>query len=253
MTEPATQTNALGGVSRRVPAARLGVAVVKDLVTAIVTGQVEPGEILPPEAVLSETFGVSRTVLRESVKRVEEKGMLTVAQGRGTRVNPPSSWNVLDPVVLAALLENDDTLGVLDELAIVRGALEGSMSAAAAERRTPDRSAELAQAFARMAETVSDIEAFAEADAAFHYVVMEQSENRLAANITRILFTRALETNRFVGAARLDSLSVTLDEHRAVFEAIERGDADGADRAMRDHIERAWRRRRLPSRRDDAS
>ena len=124
----------LGAAEARIPAARLGVAVVHDLVSAIVTGEVAPGDSLPPEDALSAHFGVSRTVIRESVKRIEEKGLVTVVQGRGTQAQPSTSWNILDPVVLSALLENDSSLGVLDELATVRSALEGSMSAEVATR-----------------------------------------------------------------------------------------------------------------------
>ena len=55
---------------------RLGSVVVKELVELIVTGQLGPGQSLPPEAPLSDQFGVSRTVIRESVKRLEEKGLV---------------------------------------------------------------------------------------------------------------------------------------------------------------------------------
>jgi DNA-binding FadR family transcriptional regulator len=220
---------------------------VHDLVTAIVAGQVQPGEVLPPEGVLSQNFGVSRTVIRESVKRVEEKGLVTVAQGRGTTVNPASAWNVLDPVVLSALVENDASLGVLDELAVVRGSLEGSMASAAAERRDADRTSELQARFDHMAATIDDFEAYSQADVDFHFTVMEQSENRLAANITQILFTRARESARFTGTPSPEALRLTLEEHRAVLEAIERGDSAAAARAMEHHIAEAWRRRRLPN------
>jgi DNA-binding FadR family transcriptional regulator len=233
--------------SPRTPAARLGVAVVTDLVAAIVTGTLRPNEVLPPEGELSTQFGVSRTVIRESVKRVEEKGLVVVAQGRGTTVNPPSMWNVLDPVVLSALVDHDDTLGVLDELSIVRGSLEASMARAAAERQNAERSAELQAAFDKTAANIGDIDAYNEADAEFHYVIMEQSDNRLASNITRILFARARESRRFTGVPGPDALHATLDEHRAVLEAIIAGDADRAAQAMRDHIATAWARRRPPS------
>jgi len=225
---------------------------VHDLVAAVVTGEVNAGEVLPPEGILSQNFGVSRTVIRESVKRVEEKGLLTVAQGRGTSVNPPSAWNVLDPVVLSALVDNDDSLGVLDDIAVVRGSLEASMAAAAAERRSARRTAELLHAFEHMAETIDDFEAYAQADVEFHFTVMEQSGNRLAANITRILFTRARESSRFNRLPSDEVLRLTLVEHRTILEAIERGDAEGASRAMREHIAEAWQRRRLPThKRDD--
>ncbi|MEO7720393.1 MAG: FadR/GntR family transcriptional regulator [Pseudolysinimonas sp.] len=247
-----------GDGAPRTPAARLGVAVVTDLVAAIVTGDLGPGEVLPPEGTLSQQFGVSRTVIRESVKRVEEKGLLTVAQGRGTSVNPPSSWNVLDPVVLSALVDHDDSLGVLDDLSVVRASLEGSMAAGAAERQTPERTAELSAAYAETVRHADDLArykegdvgyllaeaAYNDADAAFHYTIMEQSGNRLASNITRILFARARESNRFTGTPQAGVPPETLDEHKAILEAIVGGDPAEATAAMVNHITLAWARRR---------
>jgi len=238
----------LGSTPPREPAARLGVAVVHDLVAAIVTGQVQPGQSLPPEAVLTQQFGVSRTVIRESVKRVEEKGLVHIAQGRGTVVLPAGSWNVLDPVVLSALVEHDDSVGVLDELAVVRGSLEGSMAAEAATIRSDDEVAALRASLDYMHETKGD-KRFEQADVDFHVVVMEASRNRLAQNITTILYMRARESTRFVGATTEEAVQLTLDEHARILRAIERGDSLAAENAMREHIRVAWQRRRLPTHR----
>ena len=202
MSETAAPTGGrafLSAGDARTPAARLGVAVVHDLVSAIVTGEVAPGESLPPEGDLSAHFGVSRTVIRESVKRIEEKGLVTVVQGRGTRVQPSTSWNILDPVVLSVLLENDSSLGVLDELATVRSALEGSMSATVASRRSDEDLDQLRTALEHMAATIDDQEAYNQADFDFHSLVMTLSGNRLAENITKILFQRARASQRFTG------------------------------------------------------
>ena len=237
----------LGAAEARIPAARLGVAVVHDLVSAIVTGEVAPGESLPPEDALSAHFGVSRTVIRESVKRIEEKGLVTVVQGRGTQAQPSTSWNILDPVVLSALLENDSSLGVLDELATVRSALEGSMSAEVASSRSAEELEQLRAAFAHMQETIGDDAAYQQADADFHFLVMTLSKNRLAENITNILFRRARASNRFVGAPDRAAYEETLTEHGRVLEAIETGDAAAAEAAMRTHIIDAWMRRRPPN------
>lgn len=120
------------------------------------------------------------------------------------------------------------------------------MAAAVAAEHSADDVDALTRAVDEMAATIADIEAFAEADARFHFLVMELSNNRLAANITRILFSRALESSRFVGAPPVETLRNTLDEHREILAAIERGDAAGADLAMHRHIEDAWQRRRFP-------
>lgn len=229
----------------RPPAARLGIAVVADLVSAIVTGALQVDEVLPPEGELTQQFGVSRTVIRESVKRIEEKGLVVVAQGRGTTVNPPSMWNVLDPVVLSALVDHDDSLGVLDELSVVRASLESSMAAAAAEKQTPERGAQLRDAYDETLRRVGDLQAHNDADAAFHYMIMEQSGNRLASNITRILFARARESSRFTRTPQGEIVpQETLDEHKAILDAILSGDPQLAAAAMKEHIALAWARRR---------
>ena len=68
--------------------ASLGKALTGELVERIVRGVHPPGSSLPPEPVLCETFSVSRTVVREAVKILQEKGLVQVRQGAGTMVNP---------------------------------------------------------------------------------------------------------------------------------------------------------------------
>jgi DNA-binding FadR family transcriptional regulator len=246
---PSDPPAVFAGSARRLPPARLGVAVVHDLVTAIVNGEVPPGQTLPPEEKLAQHFGVSRTVIRESVKRVEEKGLITVAPGRGTTVQPTTSWNILDPVVLSVMLENDDALGVLDDLAIIRGSLEGEMSAETAKRRSEEELALVHDALAAMEQSLDDPEAFPQADVDFHFLVMTLSGNQLASNITKILFQRARSSTRFTGHQSADAHAITLEEHRQVYEAIAAGDAEAAQAAMRAHIIDSWQRRRLPTQR----
>ncbi|GAA4566872.1 FadR/GntR family transcriptional regulator [Planotetraspora kaengkrachanensis] len=230
--------------SRR-PAERLGVAVVSELVELIITGEIPEGELLPPEGPLSEHFGVSRTVLRESVKRLEEKGLVVVAQGRGTQVARSGSWNMLDPVVLSALIDNDESLGVLDELTIVRGNLESAMAGAVATRRTAEELTRIEHALEAMRETQHESDSFRQADVVFHLTIMELSRNRLAENITKRLYRRALESSRYHGMGYEGAFRSTLDEHALVVDAISRRDVEAAERAMRDHIVTSWQRRRL--------
>jgi len=230
----------------RAPSPMLGVAVVEDLVDAIVSGKLQPGDSLPPEGPLSEQFGVSRTVIRESVKRVEEKGLVTIARGKGTQVRPTSSWNILDKVVLTALIKHDDSLGVLDELSVVRAQLESVMAAEAARVRSKDDLATLDAALERMRATVGDDAAFRAADIAFHETVMAMSGNRLAESIARILLDRALASTRYHGVDGSGAPALTLSEHQAIHDAITEADAVRAQDAMNGHILESWRRRRLP-------
>jgi DNA-binding FadR family transcriptional regulator len=245
------QPNAFAFPARR-PAERLGVAVVSELVAIIVTGGIAEGELLPPEGPLSEHFGVSRTVIRESVKRLEEKGLVIVAQGRGTQVARSGSWNMLDPIVLSALIDNDESLGILDELTIVRGNLESAMAGEVATRRTAEELTRIEHALDTMGETQHESDSFRQADVVFHLTIMELSRNRLAENIAKRLYLRALESSRYQGMGYEDAFRSTLDEHARVVEAISRKDVEAAERAMRDHIVNSWQRRRFEAPREEA-
>ena len=240
----AERDSAYPTIASRARTPRLGVTVVAGLVDSIVRGDLPPGSSLPPEAVLCEQFGVSRTVIRESVKRLEEKGLVTVAQGRGTQVLNADSWNMVDATVLSALVANDATLGILDDLSVVRASLEAVIARDAADRRTPAELERLREALARMRDAIEDEPRFNAADLEFHTTVGEMTANRLAANLVSTLFGQARESARFNLRSQLD---VTLHEHEQVFAAIEAGDPDAAEQAMRAHILDAWARRRPPS------
>jgi len=232
-------------IPRRLPVGRLGVAVVAELVDLIVTGQLQEGDLLPPEGPLSDLFGVSRTVLRESVKRLEEKGLVTVSPGRGTQVRARGYWNMLDPVVLSALIDNDESLGVLDELTIVRASLESAMAGAVAGAHSAAELRRLENALTTMRESESETDSFRQADVIFHYAVMEISGNRLAENIAKQVYKRAVDSSRYQGIDPPDAVALTLEEHAAIFDAIARKDVAAAEKAMHDHICGSWERRRL--------
>jgi DNA-binding FadR family transcriptional regulator len=223
---------------------RLGVAVTNELVELIVTGEIPEGGLLPPEGPLSEHFGVSRTVIRESVKRLEEKGLVVVAQGRGTQVARTGSWNMLDPIILSALIDSDESLSILDELTIVRGSLESAMAGAVAAQHTKEELLRIEHVLEAMREMRQESDAFRQEDVVFHFTIMEISRNRLAENITKRLYRRALESNRYQGLGYEGAFTSTLEEHSRVVEAIARHDVAGAQQAMRDHIVTSWQRRR---------
>jgi GntR family transcriptional regulator, galactonate operon transcriptional repressor len=230
--------------SRRRSGARLGSAVVAKLVEDIVGGEYQPGDTLPTEADLGTEFGVSRTVIRESVMLLQDKGLVRIIQGKGTLVLDPQAWNMIDDVILSAVVRHDDTLGILDELIVVRAALEREMAAAAADRATGVQLELISEAFAAMRRSAADTDAFALADVSFHGLVMEISGNRLARAIVSSIHDKARATLRYHGATSAGMIEQTLEEHRAIVEAIARRDAPAANQAMHDHITSAWARRR---------
>src|SRR4051794_36951465 len=173
MVRPYDDCVALQHVHDRKPPwrpARFASVVVEELAEAIVSGSLAEGDVLPTEPVLCEQFGFSRTVIREALKMLEERGLVRVEQGRGTTVQPRDGWNLLDPTVLAIALAHDDDMSLLENLVAVRAVLEREMAVAAASRLAPEELAALAENIAGMRASYDTYEEFRAHDLAFHAI-----------------------------------------------------------------------------------
>jgi DNA-binding FadR family transcriptional regulator len=229
--------------------ARLSEVVINDLVDRIVSGAAPAGSLLPAEPVLCETFGVSRSVIREALKMLEEKGLVHVRRGHGTVVTDADEWSLLDPVVLAATVRHDHGGGMLDDLVEVRVALECDMAARAARRRTDADLAELRAIVRELGGMLDDPERYAATDPRFHDALMRISGNRLSRAVVRAIHEQARASNRYHGDPHPDYLELTQRGHVTILERIEARDADGAAAAVRDHILTTWdeRKRQRPA------
>ncbi|HEX6341153.1 FadR/GntR family transcriptional regulator [Umezawaea sp.] len=222
----------------------LAKAVTAELVERVVRGVHPPGTALPPEPVLCGMFSVSRTVVREAVKVLQEKGLVQVRQGAGTTVNPVVAWNMLDEMVLAATIAEDESLAILDDLVVTRRLLESDMAQVAA--RTADGATldQLRALVDRMDGLVHDPVAYREQDRAFHDTVMRASGNRIARGVIRALESQVATEAGYVGVSGRDLCEASNRGHRRVYERIAAGDGVGAAGAMFTHITEAWLVRR---------
>lgn len=224
--------------------ANLPKAVTAELVQRIVRGVHPPGTVLPPEPALCATFSVSRTVVREAVKVLQEKGLVQVRQGAGTMVTPPTTWNMLDEVVLAATVAEDDSLSVLDDLVVTRRLLESDMAHVAAKVADQEVVDRLRAIVDRMDELVDDPVAYREQDRVFHDTVMRASGNRIARGVVRALESQVIYTASYLGRSEPALCVASNRGHRAVCERIAAHDPAGAATAMFTHITEAWLVRR---------
>jgi DNA-binding FadR family transcriptional regulator len=220
--------------------ANLASAVAAELVSRIVRGQHPEGTPLPTEPVLCETFSVSRTVVREAVKMLQEKGLVQVRQGSGTTVTSRTMWNLLDELVLAATIAEEDGPDVLDDLVVTRRLLESDMAHMAARLAADDTVTQLQALVDGMDELVGDHVAYALQDRAFHDVVMRTSGNRLARAVVRALESQVVNTVRYMGHPHREQCIASNRGHRQVYERIAARDPAGAAEAMFTHITQAW-------------
>lgn len=223
---------------------RLAVAVVEDLVNAIVTEIYPSGTVLPPENVLCDMYAVSRTVVREATTALTEKGLVVSQQGRGTIIQDASSWNLLDPMILSALFRREDGLSYLDNLSEIRASLEASMAAKAARNITPEAAAQLGRQMERLEGLIDTPAGYVHEDVAFHDIIMRLSGDRLSKAIIDSIQSKAVKTYGYSGRLNVEHVRATHEAHKRIYEAIVAGDSEGAAHAMRDHIETSWRKRR---------
>lgn len=223
----------------RRPASLAG-AVARELVVRIVSGTHAPGSQLPPEPSLCETFGVSRSVIREAMKVLQEKGLVVVRQGSGTVVTPPELWNMLDELVLGASITEDRDLTILNDLVVTRRLLESDMAHVAAKVAIPETIERLGSLVDQMDRLVDVVSEYAEHDRAFHDVIMKASGNRIARAVVRALESQAKNTARYMGRIDRDLCIASNNGHRAIYERIAARDAEGAEQAMFQHITEAW-------------
>lgn len=224
--------------------ANLASAVAAELVERIVRGVHPPGAPLPPEPALCEAFSVSRTVVREAVKMLQEKGLVQVRQGAGTTVTAPTMWNMLDELVLAASIAEDQGLGILDDLVVTRRLLEADMANVAARVATPEVVERLRELVDRMDTLVDDHVTYAVHDRAFHDVIMQASGNRIARAVVRALESQVVNTARYMGRPKRALCVASNRGHRRIYEHIAAHDPDGAAEAVFTHITEAWLVRR---------
>ena len=213
-------------------------SIVQDLGIAIVTGTYSDKNPFPVEADLCTQYGASRSVLREAVKMLTAKGLLGARPRQGTWVQPEDSWNLFDPDVMRWLLERKLSLSLLVEFTQIRLAVEPAAAAMAAVEAGPSEKAAVERALDRMIAAERGDDDPLASDIAFHSAVLLASGNRFFAQLRELIET-ALRfsirtTNRFKGV-RLASVN----DHKKVSDAILRGDAAAAERAMRALIEEA--------------
>lgn len=206
--------------------------VVNRIGLAIVRGSYPVGEILPGDADLAETFGVSRTVLREAMRTLSAKGMIVPRAGVGTRVVDRSGWNLLDSDVLAWHLEGEVDIEFLGHLYDMRLCVEPGAARLAAARATPEEAAELIRLADRMGGAESR-EAFAMADLDFHMAFLDATRNPFMRSVGTLIEAALATTFRRSAPADAATVQASAAAHRRIAEAIRDGDGTLAAEATR--------------------
>lgn len=207
--------------------------VVDQLTDSIVSREIAPGTLLPSERELTAQFGVSRTVIRESIQILAALGLVDVRHGVGTLVNAPADWRLEEPLALLLRAERQSLLNWMG----VRKVVEVGFAHLAASQRTPEHLEKIATAIERMRTNANDPEVCMEADMDFHLAVSRATGNTMAPVLMRPILRPLREY--LIEAVRLpDAVERAIDEHQAILDALQLGRADQAAAATEEHLSR---------------
>jgi DNA-binding FadR family transcriptional regulator len=188
----------------------------------IVEGNIPEGAFLPREEQLASQFDVSRQAVREALKVLAAKGLVASRRRTGTHVLPRSSWNLLDPDILAWHPPEHVPPDVFRDLFDLRRAIEPLATELAATRGTDSDIEAIGKALEDMRRAVDDRAAFVDADVEFHTLINAASGNmffdRLSAMYAPMLGASFDLQSRITPPARIRSN--TLPAHTAVYAAI---------------------------------
>ena len=210
--------------------------IAEQLLGQIGARRLKPGDSLPPERELTESFGVGRSSIREALRMLESQGVITSVSGGAFVVSDPAR-PLNSSLRLVFSLDERTSLNDLFEL---RRILECEAAALAAERRSNVHLDEMDAAVAEMDASLGDADGagrFIDADLRFHLAVAEATANRLVLHsmqAVRDLVRRALLTIVLIPG----SPGSAVGEHRAFRAAIASGDSGSAREEMRAHLAR---------------
>ncbi len=205
---------------------------VADRLQAWIRDELGPGDRLPPERELVARFGVSRSSIRDAIRRLQQDGFVETRHGLGTVVTEPVQHLAAAP--LASALKDRDA--VVAELMDFRRIIEPPLAARAADRASAEDIADLREILERQEGKLRQGVPAVEEDTQFHYVIARSARNavvlKLLDTLMKLLFVTREE--QFQSAARS---SRSLAGHRTILDAIEAGDAAAAAEAMQLHLE----------------
>jgi len=217
--------------------------IVKEIAADIRQGALRPGDKLPTEAQVVSRFGVSRTVVREALSRLQASGLVETRHGVGTFV----AERRRDVGLRAAAAEIGTVMEVVAMLEL-RIAVESEAAALAALRRTKEQVKAMRQALDAFEANIQGGDTVP-SDFRFHALIAEATGNAHFIGLLESLGTAAIPRTRLKlpGATREERthyLARVNREHEDIYSAIARGDADAARAAMRTHLSNSRERLR---------
>jgi GntR family transcriptional repressor for pyruvate dehydrogenase complex len=204
------------------------------IIRDVVRNKLTPGELLPPERVMLETYATGRGTLREALRLLEFQGVISLkpGPGGGPVLMSPAASHLASTLMLLMQLNRAPYRVIVE----VRTALEPMISQLAAQRISPASLQDLAGTIDQMRGNLTDRDAFLDANSRFHDIIAWSSGNVLFAYIVDSLLGMLDGTVIGIDYPSYRRTAI-LKAHEEIYEAIAAGDQGLSEERMREHIE----------------
>jgi GntR family transcriptional repressor for pyruvate dehydrogenase complex len=217
----------------RVKKLRLSQAVATQLEEAIISGTFGIGTRLPSEQTLANQFGISRNVVREAFKILQERGLLEIVSGSGAFVSQPNSETTSD--ALDRYIRLSGVGSSVEAIYEARRILEGENARLAAQRVSAQDLEALSECLTRMREHEGSIERWSEADLDFHLMIARATGNPFLSLLLEPLVGQ-LRSVIAEGYMVPGATETGLEAHSKLYDCIKAKDPDGAYKVIMDHL-----------------
>jgi GntR family transcriptional repressor for pyruvate dehydrogenase complex len=228
---PAESGNELARIVRPL---RLSEEVSGDLQRRVSRGELRPGDRLPTEKALGEAFGVSRAVVREAIARLKADGLIETRQGSGAFVVEAPK-----PINLRFWKGAGPDLSELHDIFELRVMVESAVAALAAQRRKSADLKAMALHLEAMETAIRTDTDGTEADDNFHIAMARATHNSYIGRLVEFLGRHFSDSRKLAWHGMRRQLAHPEEaqrEHHALFDAISRSDAEGAQRCAQEHL-----------------
>ncbi|MGF6822023.1 GntR family transcriptional repressor for pyruvate dehydrogenase complex [Microbacterium sp. ZKA21] len=198
----------------------------------IVSGELGPGDRLPPEKELAERLGLSRNSMREAVKALEVIRVLDVRRGDGTYVTSLEPDLLLEAISFVVDMHDDDSML---QIFAVRRMLESQATGLAATLGDDEHVRALHDELDSVDADVS-IDDLVAHDMRFHRDIVRMAGNAYLASLIEHLSSQTVRARVWRGLTEQGAVERTLSEHRAIADAIARHDPNLATSLATAHI-----------------
>lgn len=224
--------------TERITRRKLSDEVLERLLRLISEGNLKPGDAMPSERELMERFGVGRPAIREAMQSLANMGLVSISHGERARVKELTAQSIIRQVDLSAHLMLQRSSSSLEQLKEARLFFERGMVREAAAKATAEDVAALRAIIAEQRSLLGQAEAFMAADMRLHTAIAAISGNPIFVSVSEAMlgWLKAYHTELLRWSGKETH---TLAEHALIVDAIERRDADAAEQAMVQHLQRS--------------